>query len=163
MPTRDPETALTPSLLDRLTDNAPDRRTEAPHTEWDLRRQIRAALCRDLTDLLNTRRADEEVNPVYRESAASILNYGVADFTSYNLLSGEEQERVRRSIESAIRRFEPRLAGVTVELEPPDPLLPVLRFEISATLRIGAAPERVVFNAALPRDSRRLTVSGGAA
>ncbi|MBZ5584433.1 MAG: type VI secretion system baseplate subunit TssE [Acidobacteriia bacterium] len=154
------EVAPFQSLLDHLTDLEPDRRAEAPPSPWELRREMKAALCRDLTDLLNVRRADEPVDPVYKESAESILSFGVADFTSYNLKNGIEQERVRRSIEQAIRRFEPRLSGVTVSLEPPDPLQPVLRFQISALLRIDPGAGPVIFDAALHRDSRRLAVAG---
>ncbi len=159
MAPRDQETPFR-SLLDRLTDLEPDRRAEAPPSAWEVRRELKEALCRDLSDLLNVRRADEPVDPAYKETAESILSFGVADFTSYNLKNGIEQERVRRSIEQAIRRFEPRLSGVTVSLEPPDPLQPVLRFQISALLRVDPAAGPVVFDAALHRDSRRLAVSG---
>ena len=163
MAPRDHDTSLTPSLLDRLTDLEPDRRTETPRRPWDIREDIRAALCGDLADLLNVRRAEEAVDPLYRETAASILSFGVADFTSYNLKNGIEQEMVRRSIENAIRNFEPRLNCIAVALEPPDPLRPVLRFQITSLLRIDPESEPVVFDAALQRDSRRMAISGGAA
>jgi type VI secretion system protein ImpF len=162
MTRRDHDAALTPSLVDRLTDLEPDHRAETPRRPWDTRDEIRAALCRDLADLLNVRRADEVVDPIYRETAESILSFGVADFTSYNLKNGIEQEMVRRSIENAIRNFEPRINCMAVVLEPPDPLLPVLRFQITALLRADPESEPVVFDAALQRDSRRLGISGGA-
>jgi type VI secretion system protein ImpF len=162
MTPRDHHAALTPSLVDRLTDLEPDRRAETPRRSWDIRDEIRAALCRDLADLLNVRRADEAVDPIYRETAESILSFGVADFTSYNLKNGIEQEMVRRSIENAIRKFEPRINCIAVVLEPLDPLVPVLRFQITALLRADPESEPVVFDAALQRDSRRLAISGGA-
>jgi type VI secretion system protein ImpF len=161
MTPRDHDSALTPSLMDRLTDLEPDHRAETPRRPWDIRNEMRAALCRDLADLLNVRRADEAVNPLYQEAAASMLSFGVADFTSYNLKNGIEQEMVRRSIENAIRNFEPRISGVSVMLEPPDPLQPVLRFQITALLRVDPESGPVVFDAALQRDSRRLAISGG--
>ena len=161
MTPRDHDTALTPSLLDRLTDLEPDHRAERPRRPWEIRNEIRAALCRDLADLLNVRRAEEAVDPLYQETAASILSFGVADFTSYNLKNGIEQEMVRRSIENAIRNFEPRIHGISVVLEPPEQLVPVLRFQITALLRVDPESDPVVFDAALQRDSRRLAVSGG--
>jgi len=160
MSPHDSDWPLTPSLLDRLTDLDPDRSQEVPQPDWEIRREIKAALCRDLTDLLNVRRAEEPVNPSYQETAESILTFGLADFTSFNLKNGIEQEMVRRSMEAAIRHFEPRLSGVTVSLEAPDEQTPVLQFQIAATLKIDAASEPVVFDAALHRDSRRMAVSG---
>jgi len=74
-------------------------------------------------------------------------------------LNGIEQERVRRSIERAIRLFEPRLTRVTVTLEPLDPLRPLLRFQISALLRMQPG-ESIAFDATLYRDSRRIAVAG---
>src|ERR1035441_4610598 len=77
MTPRDHDSALTPSLMDRLTDLEPDHRAETPRRPWDIRNEMRAALCRDLADLLNVRRADEAVNPLYQEAAASMLSFGV--------------------------------------------------------------------------------------
>lgn len=149
------------SLVDRLIDLDPDVKQEAHATPWDEMRAFRAAVCRDLTALLNTRRAEEDFPERYEEAGKSLLNFGIADFTSYDLKSGVEQERVRRSIESAVRQFEPRLARVTVTIDEPDPLRPVLQFQISAMLRTEPAAEAVVFDVSLQRDSRRIAVSGG--
>jgi type VI secretion system protein ImpF len=149
------------SLLDRLLDLQPGSRAEAPLSSWEQLREFRASLCRDLSALLNTRRAEQDFDPAYEEATNSLLSFGIADFTSYNLKSGDEQERVRRSIERTIRQFEPRLARVAVAIEEPDPLRPVLRFQIDALLRIGQEGEAVVFDVSLHRESRRMAVSGG--
>jgi type VI secretion system protein ImpF len=155
------QTGVGSSLLDRLIDHDPELQREAPPNSWEQMRQYKAALCRDLTALLNTRRAEQDFDPVYEEATNSLLSFGINDFTAYNLKSGVEQELVRRSIERAIRQFEPRLAGVEVSLEEPDPVRPELRFQISALLRIEPAAEPVVFDATLRRESRRIAVSGG--
>jgi type VI secretion system protein ImpF len=152
---------ITLSILDRLTDLEPDSSREARSTHWEDLRAAKASLCRDLAAILNTRRAEDEIDPKYEEVNNSLLTFGVTDFTSYNLLNGIEQERVRRSVERAIRLFEPRLTRVTVTLEPPDPLRPMLRFQISALLRMQPA-EPIAFDATLYRDSRRIAVSGAA-
>ena len=88
-----------------------------------------------------------------------LLAFGIADFTSYNLKNSIEQERVRRSMERSIRQFEPRLARVEVTLEEPDPLKPVLRFQVAAVLR-GGSGESLLFDVTLHRDLRRIAVTG---
>jgi type VI secretion system protein ImpF len=112
-----------------------------------------------LAALLNTRRAEADFDPLFEQATESLLTFGIADFTAYNLKNGIEQELVRRSIERAIRQFEPRLTRVAVSLMTPDPLRPVLQFQIEAVLRTTA--ESVVFDATLHRDSRRFGVAGG--
>ncbi|MEL7498851.1 MAG: type VI secretion system baseplate subunit TssE [Planctomycetota bacterium] len=46
----------------------------------------------------------------------SLLNFGVADFQSLNMGDPEMEKRFCESVKRAIQRFEPRLAGVTVEM-----------------------------------------------
>jgi type VI secretion system protein ImpF len=142
------------SLLDRLA------AIESPLNRWEQRRELERSLCRDLTDLLNTRRAEQDFDAGYEEATNSLLSFGIPDFTSYDLKNTIEQERVRCSIERAIRQFEPRLARVKVLLEKPDLVRPTLRFPVEAQLRDGADAEDVVFDATLQRDSRRIAVSG---
>ena len=149
------------SLVDRLMDLDPDTRREVRPSPWEEMREFKAALCRDLAALLNTRRAEEDFPPGFEEATNSLLSFGVADFTSYDLKNGAEQERLRRSIERAVRQFEPRLAGVRVTVEEPNPLKPVLQFQIEAVLRMDASGQPVVFDVTLQRESRRIAVSGG--
>jgi type VI secretion system protein ImpF len=152
---------MTLSLLDRLTDLDPDSKKEARSSYWEELRQSKLSLCRDLAVLLNTRRAEKDFPPDYEEATNSLLSFGIVDFTSYDLKSGPGPERVRRSIERAIRQFEPRLARVSVSIGEPDPLRPVLQLHIEAILRIGPADEPVTFDLSLFRESRRVAVSGG--
>jgi len=152
---------VTLSLLDRLTDLDPDSSREGRSSEWEDLRTAKESLCRDLGAILNTRRREDEIDARFEDLNNSVATFGVTDFTSYNLLNGVEQERVRRSIERAIRCFEPRLTRVTVSLDPVDPLRPMLQFQIHALLRIHPA-EPVSFSATLYRDSRRVAVSGAA-
>jgi type VI secretion system protein ImpF len=161
MATSDNQAGVVLSLLDRLIDLDPDSRREARSNPWDEMRDLKASLCRDLTALLNTRRAEEDFPAGFEESTNSLLSFGVVDFTAHDLKSGVEQERLRRSIERAVRQFEPRLAGVTVTIEEPDPLKPVLQFQIAAVLRVEPSSESVVFDVTLQRESRRMAVSGG--
>jgi len=161
MAASDTQTGVVPSLLDRLIDLDPESKREVQRSSWEAERELKVSLCRDLTAILNTRRAEEDFPPGYEEATNSLLSFGVSDFTSYDLKNGIEQERVRRSIERAVRQFEPRLARVTVSIEEPDPLKPVLQFQIAALLRIEPAAGPVVFDVTLQRESRRIAVSGG--
>jgi type VI secretion system protein ImpF len=161
MATDDSGTEASGSLVDRLIDLDPESRAEVGVSPGELMREFRSALCRDLTALLNTRRAAEEFDRAYEESRNSLLTFGIADFTSYDLKKGTAQEQLRRSMERAIRQFEPRLERVTVSIEQADSERLVLRLEISAMLRTGAG-EPVTFDATVQRDSRRVAVSGGA-
>lgn len=156
----DSELGIGLSVLDRLTDLQPDVSSEAPATAWEEMREIKASLCRDLSALLNTRRAEADFNAEFEQATNSILTFGVTDFTSFNLKNRLEQDRVRLSIERAIRQFEPRLTSVAVTVEEADPLRPALRFEISALLRIDPGGQAVLFDATLHRDSRRIAVTG---
>jgi type VI secretion system protein ImpF len=155
------QAGITLSLLDRLLDLQPESQAEAPLSSWEQLREYKTSLCRDLSALLNTRRAEQDFDPAYEEATDSLLSFGITDFTSYNLKSGTEQDQLRRSIERAIRQFEPRLTRVSVSIEEPDPLHPVLRFQIEALIKVGMAGEPAAFDIALPRGSHRMAVSGG--
>ena len=148
------------SLLDRLTDLEPALKREPPMSSWEESRVLKASLCRDLGVLLNTRRAKEDFDPAFTESTNSLLTFGVADFSSFSLKNFPEQERLRRSVERAVREFEPRLTRVTVKIDEPDPLKATLRFQISAQLRVDFGGEEVLFDASLRRDSHRFAVTG---
>lgn len=160
MQAEEQDAGVTLSLLDRLTDPEPDSTTEAQLSSWEEMRQFKESLCRDLAALLNTRRAEEDFDPVYEQATASLLTFGVIDFTSYNLKTEGEQETVRRSLERSIRQFESRLTRVTVAVEELDPLRSVLRFQVKALLRVEGTSEPVLFDVALHRESRRISVTG---
>jgi type VI secretion system protein ImpF len=148
------EQSVSLSLLDRLAE------PEGRSSPWEDLRQFKASLCRDLAGVLNTRRTEHDFPAEYEQCKNSLLNYGVVDFTSYNLTNAIEQEQLRRSMERAIRQFEPRLSRVTVHVEAPDPLKPVLKFQISAILRAELIPEEVLFDVTVHRDSRKVAVTG---
>jgi type VI secretion system protein ImpF len=153
------QTGIRFSLLDRLIDPDPASARDVLVPSWEQEREFKASLCRDLTALLNTRRAEQDFDPEYQEATRSLLSFGISDFTSYNLKNTLEQDRVRLSIERAIRQFEPRLDQVEVSVVPPDPLRPVLQFQITALMRTETAAAPVVFDATLQRESRRISIS----
>lgn len=150
------------SLFDRLTDEHPQLTREFPVSPWEQERQLEAALCRDLSALLNTRRSEYEIPEQFPLLSKSVLAYGIPDFTAFTLTSRPDQERTRKAIEDTIRLFEPRLSNIVVTLKTPDPqqaLRPILDFQIDAVLKTDP-PEAIRFDAILRGDSRQFRVSG---
>ncbi len=139
---------LTQSLLDRLIDESPGR-ADSPLTYSQSLRLFKAGLKRDLEWLLNTRQSAEAMPPGLREVAASVLNYGLVDVASVAIDSDADRARLARMLEATIARFEPRLDGIRVTMEPPTPLSRRLRFHIEALLHVDPTPEQIDFDTVL--------------
>lgn len=132
------------SLIERLTDSG----TEPRHPPSIY--AIRDSVSRDLEALLNTRSEGTRIIPdSYPESRKSSLAFGIPDFSSYNLLSPGDRDRIRKSIEQAIAVHEARLTRVRVQLDPPQPHDKALRFRVEALLQLGPEREKVQFDATL--------------
>jgi len=151
---------ITPSLLDRLTDHEPGIRDEPVMSRNQGLRALKAALWRDMNALLNTKRREEELPEQYVETTKSLLTFGIPDFTSYSLKSPSDQNRLRRAIEAAIRRFEPRLEKINVTIQLPDEADPTMRFRVDAFLQIEPAPEPVTFETVLPPGTSHFLIVG---
>jgi len=108
---------LQPSLLDRLTDNAPDRLQEARDQRVLSMRQLRQSVLRDLSWLLNTA-AFESVTELndYPFVAQSVINYGSPIFSGMSL-SGVDPKKIERKIKQAIHAFEPRILAGSLIVE----------------------------------------------
>ncbi|MGH7931830.1 MAG: type VI secretion system baseplate subunit TssE [Candidatus Binataceae bacterium] len=155
------ENDIVPSLLDRLMDDRPDMAQEPPGNRFYGVAQQKASVARDLEALLNTRQETlEEVPAEFTEVNKSLLVYGLPDFTSFNLLNPGDRTRLRRSIENAIARFEPRLQRVRVAMEVPNQNDRSLRFRIEALLRVDPAPEPVAFDTVLQLTTQQYAVRG---
>ena len=126
-------------------------------------RELKKSISRDIEALLNTRRELLEGAPAeYKEVNNSLLMFGLPDFTSYSLLNPEHRKLIRRSVEEALNKFEPRLKSVRVTLEPPSKFDVALHFRIDALLRLDPAPEPVTFDAALQLGTSSYSVRGEA-
>jgi type VI secretion system protein ImpF len=140
------------SVLDRLLDGQPekptDRKLSASATVAELRRAVR----RDVEALLNARRPWHSVPDRFATLRTSPLGYGIADFTAGAFDDEQQQEALRIEIETAIRRFEPRLARVQVELaNPPSPFSATLTLRVSALLQMQPESEQVDFDTIIDR------------
>ena len=147
--------AILLSLFDRLTDDQPKVRVEGPRNEWDQMAALKRGVARDLTNLLNTRINEDDIPAEYDHARRSVAAFGVQDYTRSPL----EGDDIRRAIERAIKNFEPRLTRVRVQVSLAGDM--ALSFRITAQLKadLGAGP--VLFDAELPKQSRRFHVNEG--
>jgi type VI secretion system protein ImpF len=106
---------LQPALLDRLTD---DQRADAPgHDDRRVmsRQQIRQAVLRDLSWLLNAVQPLGRLTDRHPALADSVLNYGLPPMAG-QLASRIDVSVLERGIREAIVRFEPRILADTLEV-----------------------------------------------
>jgi type VI secretion system protein ImpF len=152
---------LVPSLLDRLLDDDPAVSHETARSRHQVLRDLKQSVRRDLENLLNTRHSFLSWAPALGELNQSLLNYGLADFTSANLAAAGEREAFCRTLQGILRRCEPRFKSVTVRLlSNAAPLDRTLRFRIDAMLRVEPAPEPIVFDSMLEPASATFSVKG---
>jgi len=129
-----------PSMLDRLTD--PDAGGGALSQGYDVAQLTRAVL-RDLEELLNTRMTAVDVPPECKEVAASIVTFGLPDFSSVPAATTQQRADIGRLLETIIMRHEPRLRDVKATLveSTERTLNRAVRFLLAGRLRVDPAPE----------------------
>lgn len=107
---------LQPALLDRLTDLAPLSLVEADDTRVMNKSQIRDAVLRDLSWLLNSVQSLGKLAQQYPQAADSVLNYGLPPMSG-QLASRVDVGQLERTIKQAILRFEPRVMEDSLEVK----------------------------------------------
>jgi len=158
---------LQPSLLDRLTDDEPDRPVESRGRRVLSAARLRESVRRDLAWLLNTTclSAARDLTS-FPEVAESTLNYGVADLAG-RTKSTVKAEELERLIRHAIWRYEPRLVRRSVHVkmvgEPGDIKFNNMCFIIEAELWAQPIPLRLFLKTELDLESgdARVTELGG--
>ena len=107
---------LQPSLLDRLTDHAPDKRVEAPGEVVMTRTQLRRAVLRDLAWLFNAINLEADLSlDGHPHARASTINYGVPALSGIKLTEINFSQ-FDQALTDAIVAFEPRLLADTVQV-----------------------------------------------
>jgi type VI secretion system protein ImpF len=107
---------LQPALLDRLTDDEPDKRTEGPEAATMSRSRLRQAVLRDLAWLLNASNLESEVDlESFPEARRSVLNFGV-EALSGRRVGDVDWPELELAIKDAIVAFEPRVLPATIEV-----------------------------------------------
>lgn len=140
------DNSLQPSILDRLIDHDPGVSHEPAHFRFASLAQIKAAVFRDLENLLNARRNIVIPAESQGEVNKSVFVYGLQDYTAQNPKSPTARQHLRLDVEKTIARFEPRLKNVNVRLESPDPNERNLRFRVNALLVADPITEPVAFD-----------------
>lgn len=112
-----PTERLQPCLLDRLTDESPDQRSEGREQRVVSMRRYREAVLRDIGWLLNTGNLSSlEDIAGFKEALKSVVNYGMPDLCGLTA-SGLDPVEVEERLVEAIRTFEPRVLPHTLEVK----------------------------------------------
>lgn len=108
---------IQPCLLDRLTDNAPEKKEESSHERVMSISRYRDGVLRDLRWLLSaSRHSDEEDLQSFPALRSSTLNYGVRSLCG-RLSNSTSGGALEREIVAAIEMFEPRIAPESLVVE----------------------------------------------
>jgi type VI secretion system protein ImpF len=154
---------LVPSVLDRLIDDDPASSKESVKQRYQIIRDLKESLKRDLEQLLNTRWRCRQWPPDLNELEVSLVNYGIPDFTGVHFSSKERQEELKDVIETVIRNYEPRLGEVTVEVATDHDVEDrSFHFRIDALLMVDPAPEPVTFDTKMEPVTGDFSVEGAA-
>jgi type VI secretion system protein ImpF len=156
---------LLPCLLDRLTDDEPDKEQESRSKRVISMQKYRQAVERDLTWLLNTHAdAKQSGHDAYDEIPSSVLNYGVqnvAGMTSSNLGIDD----MRYQLSEALGRFEPRIIpntlSIEVTMDPDEMSHRALKFEIRGDLYAQPIPESLFIKTELDLETGKSKLNWG--
>ncbi|MDB6050852.1 MAG: tssE [Pseudomonas sp.] len=157
-----PRERLQPSLLDRLSDDEPDKTAESRDRRVLSLRTLREGVLRDLAWLLNTTNLLSSIQPIKLPHLSnSVINYGLPDISGVTV-SNLNVSQLERGIRQAIWDFEPRLirASVSVKaLASADSDHNKLTFEIEADLWAQPYPERLYLKTELDLDSASMSLT----
>lgn len=107
---------------------------------------VKKSVLRDVENLLNTRRNIICPPEGYKHLNNSIFVYGIEDFVAKNPKNPDVSNTLRSSIEITLRKFEPRLRHVTVELGNLDDKDQNICFTVMATLYADPIHEPIYFD-----------------
>jgi type VI secretion system protein ImpF len=111
-----PQERLQPALLDRLCDEAPDKKLESREARLITKARLRQAVLRDLSWLFNTSRLGGEIDwSVYPYAEHSVVNFGLPALSGETATSLDIVE-LEKAIRQAILDFEPRIVPSTLEV-----------------------------------------------
>jgi len=142
-----PRDRLQPCLLDRLTDDYPNEKTESRQRRVVSLQQYKRAVLRDIEMLLNTKMFPAH-DSIYEfdKAASSVLNYGVLDICGRSL-SEIKRQNFERYVKQALLDFEPRIdkKSLSVQLLVPDDKMGVrsVALEIQGELWAHPLPDRL--------------------
>ncbi len=138
---------LQPALLDRLTDEEPDKTQESREKRVLNVRRLRESVLRDLSWLLNTTNLEAvEDLEEFEDVSHSVLNFGMPDLAGTVVASTDVRE-LQRKLRQVIWDFEPRIQrdSVIVRVNVSEQRMDqdALTFEIEGDLWAQPLPQRL--------------------
>jgi type VI secretion system protein ImpF len=161
---------LQPSLLDRLRDDDPKNSQESRERRVMSMRQLREAVLRDLSWLLNAgcHPLDDELYE-FPLVARSTVNYGMPDLTG-RTASNVSPSRLEQMVLDAVAAFEPRIMRKTLGVRAVsmaagrrDGSGNTVGFEITGELCPLPMPEPLLLRTQLDLETGRCEVKSGTA
>ena len=112
-----PQDRLQPALLDRLTDDEPDKKQEPREARVVSKSRMRQSVLRDLVWLFNTTRL-EAVTDLTKEPLVrrSVLNFGLPALAGATASSLDITD-LARAVREAILTFEPRILPESLQIK----------------------------------------------
>jgi type VI secretion system protein ImpF len=111
-----PQDRLQPALLDRLTDDEPDKKQEPREARVLSRTRMRQSVLRDLAWLFNATRLDESPDLARMSYARrSVVNFGLPALSG-STASSLDVSDLTRAVREAILTFEPRILPDTLRV-----------------------------------------------
>ena len=111
-----PQDRLQPALLDRLTDDEPDKKVEPPERRVLSRSRLRQAVLRDLEWLFNAVRMESGANLAQVPYARrSVVNFGLPALSGQTASTLEVAD-LERAVRQSIADFEPRILPGTLQV-----------------------------------------------
>ena len=158
-----PKERLQPALLDRLTDDDPERATESREARVLSPARLRECVRRDLAWLFNATRMEAVQSLAdFPLVARSVLNYGIPDLagrTASSLATAQLEQMIRQ----AILDFEPRLdrnsVKVRLVLDQQQMNHNALSFDVEAELWAQPLPLHLFLRTAVDLESGSVEVS----
>jgi type VI secretion system protein ImpF len=116
MPDLAPTERLQPALLDRLIDDAPDKKQEPPESRVINKAKLRQAVLRDLAWLFNAVAPSETNWELYPQAAHSVLNYGLPTLSGKTMSTIDVLD-LENLLRQAVIDFEPRILPASLKVE----------------------------------------------
>ena len=117
MPELSQKERLQLSLLDRLSDDEPDKTSEAREKRVISVSRLKELVQRDLAWLLNSVAASANMDFTdYPEVEKSTLNYGIIDLSGYASMIFNPKH-IERELIKSIKNYEPRIIPKTLKIK----------------------------------------------
>ena len=153
---------LQPSLLDRLTDNAPNEKRDPPDQQVLTLPQLRQAVLRDLAALMNTTNLStlKDLSETPRVEKSTV-NFGIPGFAGMTE-SSSRISALEKDLTEAIKAYEPRIRPETLSVKMrgsgANEANPSLIFEIQGELWAQPVPLKLFLETAIDVETRQASV-----